>query len=158
MRSASLWLLLLLVCGCTQKTRLAASITKLEDSPSKFVLYSLDPGPLAHDESIQTETIFHGYDILGRAEISDADERRALVRALARGARENDGSMGLCFNPRHGLHVEQSGRSADFVICFECLQVHAYGFQLGDSFLTSASPEPTFNESLRKHHLPFPPK
>jgi hypothetical protein len=125
MRSASAWLSFLLLCGCTEKAHIAAGITKL-DSPSNLILYSLDSGPLQHDESIQSETVFHGYDILGRADISDADERRALVRALARSARESDGSIGACFNPRHGLHVEQSGCSVDFVICFECLQVHAH--------------------------------
>ena len=157
MLSASAWLLFLLLCGCTEKGRVAAGITKL-DSPSKLILYSLDPGPRQHDESIQSETVFHGYDILGRADIPDADERRALVRALARGARESDGSIGACFNPRHGLHVEQSGRSVDFVICFECLQVHAHGFQLGDGFLTSASPQATFDDSLRHHQLALAPK
>src|SRR6266404_9528764 len=128
MRSASACLLFLLLGGCTEKTRVAAAITKL-DSPSKLILYSLDPGPLRHDESIQSQTVFHGYDILGHADIPDADERRALVRALARSARESDGSIGACFNPRHGLHVERSGRSVDFVICFECLQVHAHEFK-----------------------------
>jgi|SRR5438309_9023117 len=158
MRSASTLLLVLLLCGCSQKARLAAAITKLSDTPSKFVLYSLDPGPLVHDESIDTATVFHGYDILGRAEITDPDERRALVRALARGARESDGSIGLCFNPRHGLHVEQDGGSVDFVICFECLQVHAHGFQPGSEFLTSALPQNTFDDSLRSHQLRLAPK
>jgi hypothetical protein len=158
MRSANALLLVLLLCGCSQKARVATAITKLSNSPSKFVLNSLDPGPLVHDESVQTATVFHGYDILGRAEITDADERRALVRALARGARDSDGSIGLCFNPRHGLHIEQSGGSVDFVICFECLQVHAHGFQGGSEFLTSATPQSTFDESLRRHDLPLAPK
>jgi len=149
MRSASTLLLVLLLCGCSQKARLAAAITKLSDTPSKFVLYSLDPGPLVHDESIATATVFHGYDILGRAEITDPDER---------GARESDGSIGLCFNPRHGLHVEQNGGSVDFVICFECLQVHAHGFQPGSEFLTSALPQNTFDDSLRSHQLRLAPK
>jgi len=156
-RSGSAWLLFLLLCCCTEKARVASAITKL-DSPSRFILYSLDPGPLQHDESIQSETVFHGYDILGRADILDADERRSLVRALARGARESDGSIGACFNPRHALHVEQNGRSVDFVICFECLQIHAHGFQLGDGFLTSASPQATFDNSLRRHQLALAPK
>jgi hypothetical protein len=158
MRSANALLLVLLLGRCSQKARVATAITKLSDSPSKFVLYSLDPGSLEHNESVQTATVFHDYGILGRAEITDADERQALVRALARGARETDGSIGGCFNPRHGLHVEQSGGSADFVICFECLQVHAHGFRGGNEFLTSATPQSTFDESLRRHDLPLAPK
>ena len=155
MRNASAWLLILLLCGCTQKARTAAAIARLSDLPSKFVLYSLDPGPLVHDESIDTATVFHGYDILGHAEITDANERRALLGALARGARESDGAIGMCFNPRHGVRVEQNARSVDFVICFECLQLHAFGFQRGGEILTSASPQATFDDSLRHHQLPL---
>ena len=158
MRTASALLLVSLLCGCTEKARLSAAIEKLSDSPSKFTLYSLDPGPLSHDESTQSDTVFHGYDILGRTDIADPGERRALTQALARGARESDGTIGACFNPRHGLHIEQSGRSVDFVICFECLLVHAHGFHLGDSFLTGASPRSTFDELLRRHQLPLAAK
>jgi len=135
------------------------AIAKLADSPAKFVLYSLDPRlTLSHDESVQTATLFHGYHILGQTEISDAKERRTLAQALARGAGENEGNLANCFNPRHGLHVEQSGRAVDFVICFECLRTHAYGFPLGNEFLTSASPQRIFDDSLRRHHLPLAPK
>jgi hypothetical protein len=138
---------------------MVAALEKLADAPSTMALYSLDPGQLVHDETIRTQTVFHGYDILGRADVTDASEQRALVRALASGARESDGrTVALCFNPRHGLHVEQAGQAMDFVICFECLQVHAHGFQLGDGFLITASPQATFDDSLRRHQIPFAPK
>ena len=99
-----------------------------------------------------TATIFSG-----KAEITDRSEQRALLQALAHGASENDDHAMACFNPRHALHVEQGGRSTDFTICFECLQVETRGFDQG-GFLTSASPEPTFDESLRSHRLPVAPK
>jgi hypothetical protein len=103
--------------------------------------------------------MFHGYLIRGRAEVTDANERRALVRALARGARDaTPNTMGACFNPRHALRIEQGSYAADFVICFECLQVQACGFQPADFFLTSAAPQPTFDESLHHHNLPLPEK
>jgi hypothetical protein len=159
MRRASLSLLFLLLCGFASKTEIVRSIEKLGDSPTKFTLYSLDPGlTRSHDKSVQTTTLFHGHHILGQTEISDAKERRTLAQALARGASESDSDLFNCFEPRHGLHIEQSGRSVDFVICFECRRVHAYGFPLDSEFQTSASPQPVFDDFLRRHHLPLAPK
>jgi hypothetical protein len=79
MRSANALLLVLLLGGCSQKARVATATTKLSDSPSKFVLYLLDPGSLEHNESVQTATVFHGYGILGRAEITDAASAGASI-------------------------------------------------------------------------------
>ena len=121
-----------------------------------MVLYSLDPEN-HHNGDLYTDTMFHGFYILDSAEITDKNEQRGLLRALARGASENNDQVMACFNPRHALHVEQNGRSIDFAICFECLQVETRGFDHGD-FLTSASPEPTFDQSIRTHHLRFAPK
>ena len=157
MRSASSLLLLFLLCGCTQKERIATAVTRLGESPSKFILYSLDPNRREADESPQATATFRGWDILGQAEISDPDEQRALVRALARGVRESE-SAALCFEPRHGLHIEQRGRTTDFTICFACSQVFAHGFEVGGGFVTSRSPQPTFDESLRRHQLPLASK
>lgn len=142
-----------------EQAPVVAALEKLGGAPSKVVLYSLHPGQLVHNEAIQTETVFHGYDILGRADITDVSDQRVLVRALASGVRASDGhTVGLCFNPRHGLRVEEGGHVIDFVICFECLQVHAHGFQLGDGFLITASPQPTFDDSLRRHQVPLASK
>jgi hypothetical protein len=112
-----------------------------------------------HDQAIGPIEVISHYVIRGRADITDAAERRALVQALARGARDaTPNMMHACFNPRHGLRVERGSYAVDFVICFECLQVQASGFQPADFFLTSAAPQPTFDESLRHHNLPLPEK
>ena len=135
-----------------------AAIEKLADSPSRVVLYSLDPDK-RHIESVEPEKIFHDYVIRGRADITDAAERRAFLQALARGARDAvPNVIHACFNPRHALRIEQGSYAADFVICFECLQVQTCGFQPADFFLTSAAPQATFDESLRRHNLPLPEK
>ena len=153
----ALLVLSLVACGKhTKQAPVVAALEKLADAPSKVVLYSLNPEN-HHDNDPYTDTVFHGYDILGKAEITDRSEQRALLQALAHGASENDDHAMACFNPRHALHIEQGGRSTDFTICFECLQVETRGFDQG-GFLTSASPEPTFDESLRRHHLPVAPK
>jgi hypothetical protein len=161
-RRAFIALVVLSLVACSRHVEQApvvSALEKLADSPSKMVLYSLDPGHLVHNEAIQTQTVFHGYHILGHADITNVSEQRALMQALARGASEaKPGVIGACFNPRHGLHIEKRGHSVDLVICFECLQVHAFDFQLSDGFLTSPSPQPTFDDSLRRYQLPLASK
>jgi hypothetical protein len=149
----------LLLVGCSKHAKqpqVVASLEKLADAPSKMVLYSVNPED-HHDGGLHTGTVFHGFGILGKAEIADPNEQRALLQALARGASENDDYAAACFNPRHALHVEQNGQSLDFTICFECLQVETQGFEPG-GFFTSASPQPAFDQSLQTHHLPLAPK
>ena len=149
----------LLLGACTQHTKqpeVVAALEKLAESPAKMVLYSLDP--YSWDRSRPpSETAFHGYEILGRAEVTDTQEQRALLRALARGASENDDKVAACFHPRHGLQVLQDEQPLDFTICFECLQVKAQGFGPG-GFLTSASPQATFDQSLHAHGLRVAPE
>ena len=64
-----------------------------------------------------------------------------------------------CFSPRHGIRVTRHGRVTDVVICFECRQVRVYrdGHSVA-SFLTSASPQPVFDDVLRQANVPLPPE
>ena len=156
MRTAIIALLTAATCAVAAGSDIPTTIEKLADSPSRVVLYSLHS---MHDEGVLPEKTFHGYPIRGRADITDLNERRGLVQALARGAHDAAPKLMMaCFNPRHGLRIEQGSYAADFVICFECLQVQACGFQPTDFFLTSAPPQATFDESLRRHGLPLPEK
>src|SRR5262245_33583320 len=69
---------------------------------------------------------FHGWKVLGRTQIKNADTRKKLVAALEKGVGENDGIIANCFNPRHGIRATHEGKTVDFVICFECFQVYLY--------------------------------
>jgi hypothetical protein len=154
-------LLLLSLAACSKPTKqepIAAALEKLADTPSKMVLYSLNWGNLPGYQDIYNDKMFHGFIILGKAEITDRNEQRALLRAFARGVRENDSEEGTCFVPRHALHIEEGGRSMDLTICFHCLQVETRGFNNDNHFLVSRSPEPTFERSIVAHHLPALPK
>jgi hypothetical protein len=154
MRAVTALLVLLLVACGHRKTpsNVVPALERLASAPSKMVLYSLDPYS-HHDGELYTDTLFKGYDILGKAEISDTSEQQALLRALARGASEADDNAALCFNPRHALHIEQNGRSLDFTICFECFRVEARGFE-SEGFYTSRTPTATFDQSLQMHRVP----
>ena len=58
-----------------------------------------------------------------------------------------------CFFPRHAIRAIHDGRTYDFVICFECVQVKIYGdfFSMFGpaAYLVGAAPEPAFDEILR---------
>ena len=62
-----------------------------------------------------------------------------------------------CFNPRHGIRLIGGGETTDLVICFECLQVQVFvdGRRPG-GFLTSASPQPAFDQVLLAAGIALP--
>jgi len=115
-------------------------------------LYSLDP-KRGLSSAVNTEQVFHGFTILGKAEIAIEDDESAILKSFAQGIRESDGSVADCFNPRHGLRLIIGSSTNDFAICFECLLVRPYGFNDGREFLTTASPSVKFNDFADKYHL-----
>ncbi|MCZ7648892.1 MAG: hypothetical protein M5U26_27155 [Planctomycetota bacterium] len=129
-----------------------------------FILYSLDPAASRGEE--KPKDAFHGYAVLGQTEVKDADARAKLVEAFKKGVKENQGEVAMCFEPRHGIRVKKGETTVDFVICFECLQVHCYGggkLPAGEGrperadaggeeragFLVAASPQPAFDAALK---------
>jgi hypothetical protein len=102
---------------------------------------------------------FYGHKILGQMTVTDPATRQRLNAALQSGVRESDGRMMACFNPRHGIRLTRAGVTTDFVICFECRQIQVWrDGKVIASFLTSASPQPVFDEVLQKANVPLAPK
>jgi hypothetical protein len=121
------------------------------DNAGEFELLSIDPNPRAPGAGEK----FHGYGILGRTLVSEAQTRRELVNALEQGVHNAD-MMAACFKPRHGVRATRNGISVDLVICFEC--GHARVYRQGASpsgLLTTGSPEPVFDGVLRSANLPL---
>ena len=110
------------------------------------------PAPVAADA-------FHGWKVLGKTTVKDAEVRKRLVAAFLQGVAENEGVSAGCFNPRHGIRMVHDGRTIDLVICFECYQVAAY---VGDTrvpgCLITRSPQPTFGGVLKDAKVPLPEK
>lgn len=129
---------------------LAAS-RELENA-DQYELLSLYPylsGPLTGPLPSSAE-FFYGHWVLGRTLVGDPAMRRKLNDALREGAKQSDGRMMACFNPRHAIRVRHGSQVTDFVICFECRQVEVFrdGKQIA-FFLTSASPQATFDQVLK---------
>lgn len=98
------------------------------------------------EESRADPSTVHGYTVRGRAKITDRATRLELLTALAAGARENDGMVAACFNPRHVIRAEMEGSWCELIICFECFSCQVWdGAERVDFFDLSETPKATFD-------------
>lgn len=123
-------LIALVCCGLTccssgRGERLPAAAEDVLRAASELEVFALDPTPM--DDGAGSGQSLHGFQILGSARITDSRQRDELVGLILRGIRKSDGSVALCFNPRHGLRAVHEGRTLELVICFECLFMQAHG-------------------------------
>jgi hypothetical protein len=125
------------------------------EKAEQIELLSLDP---ARSEE-KPKDDFHGWKVLGKAVVKDAEVRKKLVAAFKKGVEENKGEVADCFNPRHGIRATHDGKTADFVICFECFQSRVYvGDKKLDGFLNTDSPEAVFDKVLKDEKVPLAEK
>lgn len=82
-----------------------------------FKIYALEA--YASEAPAPGAEVFHGHEVLAQAEIKDAKVRSNITSIVNRGVRKG-GDQAKCFNPRHGIHATQAGRTVDLVICYEC--------------------------------------
>ena len=142
-------------CAHAEKNKLPDKVKEALDKAESFDLYSLDPGRGKGDKV--AEGGFHGYKVLGKTTVKDADTRKKLVAALEKGIADNKGEVAGCFNPRHGISVTYNGNTYDLVICFECSSGNVYaGDKNEGNFLVTHSPQPTFNKVLTDAKVPLP--
>src|SRR5687768_18379585 len=92
------------------------------EKAAEWELYSLDP---EHQKDPPRDG-FHGWKVLGKTTVKDAETRKSLLTALDKGAQDNDGTVARCFDPRHGIRVKDGDKTIDLVICFECYQVKTF--------------------------------
>ncbi len=115
-------------------------------------LFSLEP----IRPSQQPAEDFHGWKVLGKKIITDRPTCKEVVEAFEKGVREYKGGPARCFNPRHGIRVGFAGKTAEFVICFECFQVRTYIAGTRErTFLISRSPADLFNKLLQSGGVPL---
>lgn len=108
--------------------------------------------------SMADPATLHGYTVRGRATVTDRAERLELLQALAAAARENDGMVAACFNPRHALIAHHQGRTAELIICFECLTFQVWdGAEHVETVDLSATPRPLFDHIFEDHGLSIAP-
>lgn len=148
-RPASLLIctLTLLLSSCTRSKDIPSAPLAALQSAETFELLAIDPLLTSVNESA---TQFHGHDILGHTSVTDPATRTRLVDALRTAARQSDGKVASCFNPRHAIRVTHAGVTTDFLICFECRQVEVFsGSDAPTRFLIDNTAQPTFDAVLK---------
>jgi hypothetical protein len=122
------------------------------EKADQYELYSILPGP----EPQESRPEFHSYPVLGHISITDQAARDRLTAALKAGA--GAGHRKNCFVPRHGIRVVKYETTTDFVICFECNQVRIWrNGQHDGGFVVGATPQPVFDEILKRAGIPLAP-
>src|SRR4051812_29507691 len=139
--------------GCSRGAEITADARAALEKAGEWELYSLDP----KRQTDPPKDAFHGWKVLGKTTVNDADARKKLLAALEKGAKDNDGIAAACFNPRHGIRVKAGDKTIDLVICFECFSATVYtGEERTGSFLTTASPQPALDKVLTDAKVPLP--
>lgn len=111
------------------------------------------------EESLADPESLHGYIVRGRATVQRRELRLELLESLAFGARENDGTIAACFNPRHALIAEFEGQTCELIICFECLTFQIWnGSELAEVVDLSETPRKTFDRVFTDAGLSLAPR
>ena len=143
----------LMVAGRSAGAEIPRDAKAALEKATEWELYSLDP---EHQKDPPKDG-FHGWKVLGKTTVKDADTRKALLAALDKGAMDNDGTVARCFDPRHGIRVKDGDKTIDLVICFECYQVKVFtGDKHAGDFLTTRSPQPALDKVLTDAKVPLP--
>jgi hypothetical protein len=100
---------------------------------------------------------FHGCLILGKTDVASATDRLAVIDAVQKTQHESDGTKYDCFFPRHGLRVRQNGKTTDYVISCDCLQMKKYFGDRMEKTPITASAKKVLDEYLKKAGIPQAP-
>jgi hypothetical protein len=144
---AAACLLAISLLSCSEKfpDEIRVPLEKAE----QFELLSINPGHQATGDDR-----FHKWVVLGRMRVTDGNTRQVLLAALKKGVEASDGTTAACFNPRHGIRVIHGGKTTDFLICFQCLQIQVFADEAKpgsapDIVAITRSPQPAFDEVLK---------
>lgn len=151
-RAVLLALVLFVAVGRTAQTdEIPTELRTVLEKAEQVELLSLGLGEVVGEG-------FHGVKVLGRTTVKDAATRRRLVTAFEQGVAARRKGSGLCLPPRHGLRATHEGKTADFIICFECFGVLGL---LGDettAFAITETPQEVFDAVLKAAKVPLAPK
>jgi hypothetical protein len=137
----------LLLPGC-QDADLAIPIDSM-------TIYSLDGTyEEGHSKKKPSGEMFHKYPVLGKVDIAAPKDRTAILAAVKKGIAKSDGTEAKCFWPRHGIRLTQSGKTIEYVICFQCLQLDEYVDGKSSHKLTTESPATVLDKHLEEAGVP----
>lgn len=98
---------------------------------------------------------FLDWRVAGQARLTDRTAILALGSALVAGIKESKvGSVAGCFNPRHAFRWTVEGKEITVIVCFQCSNGGVIGLEPLKRFLTTKSPEETFDRIFSAAGLP----
>ena len=130
------------------------------DRAERVTLYSIEfrEGP---EQLSGTGEVVHGFPVLGKVEVTDAEQRRQLFDALKSALAQRNVMQYKCFFPRHVLQVEQDGRVIEYVVCFQCRNYEMYvdgNRRYHNTRSIGPDAAPVFNKPLEDANIPIVPK
>jgi hypothetical protein len=96
-------------------------------APDKMTIYSLDPSDYGKEAASQKvfKTRYFDYAVLGSTILEDDKVRKQIGAALIE--ETGFGSATFCgFVPHHGVRVHSGRLTMDYVICFDCRDIHLH--------------------------------
>ncbi|MBX3399890.1 MAG: hypothetical protein KF873_14190 [Gemmataceae bacterium] len=109
-----------------------AAIVKVLMSADQMTVYRIDPSTRlkkAADPEAKPKNdakYFHEYEILAESKVEKAEKRKEIVTFLGKEMHWSEWLRAKCFIPRHGVSVKSGMENWEFVICFQCAQMHVY--------------------------------
>lgn len=129
------------------------------DNASELELYSLDPNSRDPSTDLNEtdkadKTKVHGWKVLGKTTVKNAETRQKLVAAVKQDV-ASAGKFAECFSPRHAIRAQHEGKTVDLVICFKCRWMYVYidGKAVADLVIATSS-GPLLNKVLLDADVP----
>ena len=120
-------------------------------------LFAIDPSfPASEKEAAKDpRPKLLDWRVVAQTTLADRTAIRALGSALADGIRSSEvGYVVGCFNPRHALRWKADGKEVTVIVCFQCGNGGVIGLEPSKGFLTTKSPQATFERIFSVAGLP----
>jgi hypothetical protein len=130
--------------GGDARSGVPATVWTALEHAERYEVLSLDPSPA------QALADFHGYRVLARVSVTDAQTRQAVSAALRAGVRPQNSNIVLAcmFMPRHAVVAVCDGHEYDLLLCFACHQAGLIGAPVGGGLVVSDDVRPPLEAVL----------
>lgn len=146
-----------------KKNVLSQQTLWIVEKPDSFVLLSLGPdtetqnwaaGITNASPSKPKPEMLGRCEILGSIAITNRNEQQELISSLQKSLQLSAGKRYACFNPHHALRMKRGDKSADLIICFDCVAMHENSPQQRILWI-DRSQRTNFDAALIRHGLPI---
>lgn len=146
-----------------KKNVLSQQTLWIVEKPDSFVLISLGPDRETQNWAVGiTNTppatpkpeMLGRWEILGSIAITNRNEQLELMSSLQKSLQLSAGKRYACFDPHHALRMKRGNKSADLIICFQCVAMHENSPQQRILWI-DRSQRTNFDAALIRHGLPI---